>query len=93
MRMLFIFNVIPTKTHLSFLLGLDKLILKFIGENKHIRIARKVLKKRRNKDRTNPNRYQTFYTISIIKTVWYWSMHRQRPLAQNRKSGNRPKHT
>ena len=70
-RAIYVFNAIPIKIPWTFFRDLAQSILRFVWNQKRLRIARGILqKKTRARGITTPD-ITLYYKAAIIKTVWY----------------------
>ena len=64
------FNEIIIKIAANYFVDIDKLIVKFTGRDKRLRIANTILKKNKVKRLTLFD-FKSYYKGSIIRRVWY----------------------
>lgn len=64
------FGAIPIKILVSYFVEVNKLMLKFIWEDKRSRIATTILKENNKVGRLTL--YMTYYKATVIKMAWYW---------------------
>ena len=76
-KLTFIFNFISIKIHYEFFLEVDSLSLKFKWKNKQVRLARKILKKKSNKEGLTLVCIEAYYKAAFMKKVWYWYIKRK----------------
>lgn len=66
------FYVVPIKIPVSYFMGINNLILKFIWRGKRYRIISWILKKKNKiRELTLPD-FKTYCKATIFKAVWYW---------------------
>ena len=66
------FNAILIKISATFLVGLDKIILKLIRKGKGTRIAKTIWRKKNKAGRIRLPSFKTYYIATVIQTVQYW---------------------
>ena len=85
------FSAIPIKLPMAFFTELEQKISQFIWKHKTPRIAKAVLRKKKELEKS------TFltsdYTTKLQSSrVWYWHKNKHRPMEQDRKPRNKPMH-
>ena len=69
---LYRFNAIPIRIIMIFFKEMEQTLLKFIWNNKPLRIAKAILGKKKMGGITLPN-LKLYYNVVIIKIPWYWN--------------------
>ena len=71
-RLIYTFNLIPTKIPAAFYAKIDKLILKIIWECKQSGIAKTILNKNNKVGGLTLPNFKTYHKVPVIVTVWFW---------------------
>ena len=75
-KLIYKFHAISIKIPVSYFMGINKMIIKFIWKSKRPRTANTILKESKVRWPTLPN-LKTYYKGTVIRTVWYWWKNRQ----------------
>ena len=69
-NLIYRFNAIPIKISTSYIVDIDKLILKFIWRSKRPRIAKKIFKNKIGL--LILSNFKINYKVTVSMPVWYW---------------------